>query len=67
MALTSRTSLLQRLLGRSAPVRDEDPADMGTAIGLDFMLDQPPLHDAGSAPVGEGSDTADWPDRRWAV
>lgn len=44
MAHTDRTSLLRRLISRqeAAPVVD-DPADMGTAIGLEFTLDEAPL------------------------
>lgn len=44
MSNAAQPSLLRRLMGRSAqPVaREIDPADMGTAMGLDFCLDEPP-------------------------
>jgi hypothetical protein len=42
MSNPSRASLLRRLIGRRAPADDIDAADMGTAIGLDFILDQAP-------------------------
>lgn len=38
----TRPSLLRRLFGERPPARQDDFADMGTAIGLDFSLDQPP-------------------------
>lgn len=40
----AQPSLLRRLMGRSSEpvVREVDPADMGTAMGLDFCLDEPP-------------------------
>ena len=43
MSNPPRTSLLRRLIGLGAPASDLDAADMGTAIGLDFVLDQDPL------------------------
>lgn len=46
-----RPNLWQRLLG-VAPLRPTrpDPADMGTAIALDYLLDEHPTHV--SNPVG---------------
>jgi len=44
-----RIRLLCRLIGLGAPATGNDAADMGTAIGLDFVLDQaapPPIDDA---------------------
>ena len=44
MAHPERTSLLRRLISRPEPVAvANDPADMGTAIGLDYTLDEAPL------------------------
>jgi len=44
MSNAAQPSLLRRLMGlrpaEATPV--VDPADMGTAIGLDFCLDEPP-------------------------
>jgi hypothetical protein len=43
MSKLAHPSLLRRLMGQKLPVVPErDPADMGTAIGLDFCLDEPP-------------------------
>ncbi|MEK8033205.1 hypothetical protein AACH06_20490 [Ideonella sp. DXS29W] len=43
MSKAAQPSLLRRLIGRrTASVPDVDPADMGTAMGLDFCLDEPP-------------------------
>ncbi len=43
MSNAAQPSLLRRLMGlRAAPVAEIDPADMGTAMGLDFCLDEPP-------------------------
>ncbi len=43
MSNAAHPSLLRRLMGQKAPAAPEqDPADMGTAIGLDFCLDEPP-------------------------
>jgi len=44
MSNAAQPSLLRRLIGLPAPIPEADPADMGTAIGLDFCLDeeQPP-------------------------
>lgn len=43
MSNAAQPSLLRRLMGqRAAPAAEIDPADMGTAMGLDFCLDEPP-------------------------
>lgn len=44
MSNAAQPSLLRRLMGQqtTVPVPDTDPADMGTAMGLDFCLDEPP-------------------------
>ncbi|HEV8691407.1 MAG TPA: hypothetical protein VGQ91_13990 [Ideonella sp.] len=42
MSNAAHPSLLRRLMGLPAPIPELDPADMGTAIGLDFCLDEPP-------------------------
>lgn len=42
MPNAAQPSLLRRLMGaRAAPAPEVDAADMGTAIGLDFSLDEP--------------------------
>jgi hypothetical protein len=50
-------------MGRAAPVTESDPADMGTAIGLDFILDQPaaePLASANTAGPARPAESPDW-------
>jgi hypothetical protein len=44
MSNAAHPSLLRRLMGLSpaAAPAEIDPADMGTAMGLDFCLDEPP-------------------------
>jgi hypothetical protein len=43
MSNAAQPSLLRRLMGlRAAPAPEVDPADMGTAMGLDYCLDEPP-------------------------
>jgi len=43
MSNAAHPSLLRRLMGLNAPpVAEQDPADMGTAMGLDFCLDEAP-------------------------
>ena len=43
MSNAAQPSLLRRLMGlRATPAPEQDPADMGTAMGLDFCLDEPP-------------------------
>ena len=50
-----RPSLLRRLLAwRARPLQHDDPADMGTDIGLEYILAQLPRDDArprGPAPA----------------
>jgi hypothetical protein len=44
MSNAAQPSLLRRLMGaRVVTVPEADPADMGTAIGLDYCLDEPPV------------------------
>ncbi|WP_374673086.1 hypothetical protein [Ideonella sp.] len=43
MTQAAHPSLFRRLMGASSsPAPELDPADMGTAMGLDFCLDEPP-------------------------
>lgn len=43
MSNAAQPSLLRRLMGfRATAVPEVDPADMGTAMGLDYCLDEPP-------------------------
>lgn len=43
MSNAAHPSLLRRLMGlNTPPLAEQDPADMGTAMGLDFCLDEPP-------------------------
>jgi hypothetical protein len=64
MSNAAQPSLLRRLMGmraaQAAPALD--PADMGTAIGLDFCLDEPPGEAATGAlaPVRTGTAPAGW-------
>lgn len=62
MSNAARPNLLRRLMGLPAPVPERDPADMGTAMGLDFCLDEAPLDGWATAGIGAaGSSTqADW-------
>lgn len=62
MSTPPRTSLLRRLIGMPAPAPRLDPADMGTAIGLDYCLDQAPL----AAPVPARADPASRGSRVWS-
>jgi hypothetical protein len=66
MSTPSRTSLLRRLIGlpgRSA-VHEDDAADMGTAIGLDYSLDQAPIAKTKPAPVNKLVSRQAWARRR---
>jgi hypothetical protein len=55
MSNAAQPSLLRRLMGARAAARPEvDPADMGTAIGLDFCLDEPPLEAVSAVAVSPG-------------
>jgi hypothetical protein len=63
MTNAAQPSLLRRLMGASATVMpDVDPADMGTAIGLDFCLDEPPAETTGgpAVQVRPGAAPAGW-------
>lgn len=62
MSNAARPNLLRRLMGLPAPVPECDPADMGTAMGLDFCLDESPQEAWTTAGIGAaGSSTqADW-------
>ncbi len=52
MSNAAQPSLLRRLMGaRAASMPEADPADMGTAIGLDFCLDEPPLEAVAGAAI----------------
>lgn len=56
MSNAAQPSLLRRLMGLNPPpVPEQDPADMGTAIGLDFCLDEPPPEAVAVNPAG-----SDW-------
>ena len=54
MSNAAQPSLLRRLMGLSpaVPAAEIDPADMGTAMGLDFCLDEPPA-DVAAATLAE--------------
>jgi hypothetical protein len=43
MPTQARPNLLRRLLGWSAPEPETDAGDMGTAIGMEYSMDQAPL------------------------
>jgi hypothetical protein len=63
MPNAAQPSLLRRLIGLPAPVPEVDPADMGTAMGLDYCLDEVPEVVAATtlAKAGRASPTqADW-------
>ncbi|HSI47780.1 MAG TPA: hypothetical protein VLA61_05900 [Ideonella sp.] len=60
-------SLLRRLIGLPAgsASHQQDPADMGTAIGMEYTLDQPPLpHHAESGGVRGQTPSRGWFARR---
>jgi len=50
MSNAAQPSLLRRLMGLPAPIPEVDPADMGTAMGLDFCLDEAELAPAATPP-----------------
>ena len=56
---------LCRLIGLGAPAAGTDAADMGTAIGLDFVLDQaaPPPIDGAAGTASPASARRDLPRR----
>ena len=60
MSHTAHPSLLRRLMGlsRAAPVAELDPADMGTAMGLDYCLDEPPPDVLAATSVTAGAPTS---------
>jgi len=69
MTTPSRPSFLSRLIGLPATDAQDDAGDMGTAIGLEYSLDQAALHAApgpagGAAARGEGSARSGWFSRR---
>lgn len=69
MSTTSRTSLLRRLIGLPAQrpaVLHDDACDMGTAIGLDYSLDQAPLAKAKPSKAGQSAARSSWGRRRQA-
>jgi hypothetical protein len=58
MSNAAQPSLLRRLMGaRAVAMPEPDPADMGTAMGLDFCLDEPPIDPTGGgpAPIRQGA------------
>ena len=58
MSNAAQPSLLRRLMGaRAVSLPEPDPADMGTAMGLDFCLDEPPVDatSGGVAPARQGA------------
>lgn len=65
-AMTSppRTSLLRRLIGAPAEAPQQDPADMGTAIGMDYVMDQPPLAEPLRPRVPQDASRRSWLPRR---
>ena len=52
MSASQRPSFLRRLMARATPTVDDDGGDMGTAIGMDYALDQPPLSALAGGPGG---------------
>jgi hypothetical protein len=64
MSHAAHPSLLRRLMGLSSapPAAEVDPADMGTAMGLDYCLDEPPADVlvASAAPQGGSVAQAGW-------
>jgi hypothetical protein len=63
MSNAAQPSLLRRLMGAAAVRPPEiDPADMGTAIGLDFCLDEGPADPAltAAAPARLGTASGGW-------
>jgi hypothetical protein len=51
MSTSHHRPLWQRLFRSPEAVHEHDAADMGTAIGLDFVLDEPPLPSRAGTPV----------------
>ncbi|MFN0183765.1 MAG: hypothetical protein ACKVQR_08115 [Aquabacterium sp.] len=52
MAHLHRPTFLERLTRQDRSVREQEPADMGTAFGLEQSLDQPETDPAAAAPSG---------------
>ena len=64
MGLAPPSSFLRRLLARPAPPVQEDPADMGTAFGLEASLgpwEEPEAGDANSPHAIQKRDEDDSP------
>jgi len=54
MSNAAHPSLLRRLMGLGAtPAPALDPADMGTAMGLDYCLDEVPVDVAAATTVAQ--------------
>lgn len=54
MSNAAQPSLLRRLMGlRTTATQELDPADMGTAIGLDFCLDEAAADVASATTLGQ--------------
>ena len=51
MSLQPALSLFSRLAGRRGVVRQPEPADLGTAFGMEQWLDTPDGRASGEAPV----------------
>ena len=64
MTSPPRTSLLRRLIGAPAEVPQQDPADMGTAIGMEYVMDQPPLVEPLPPRVPQDASRRSWLPRR---
>ncbi len=52
MSTPARLSLIERLMRDDASRREPDPADMGTAFGMEQTLDQPETDDAPASNLG---------------
>ena len=64
MSSESRTRFLRRLIGLPAAAPERDAADMGTAIGMEYVLDQPPLSMPVTPPRALATRRRVWPGRR---
>lgn len=64
MTSPPRTSLLRRLIGAPADVPQQDPADMGTAIGMEYVMDQPPLVEPSRPRQTQDASRRSWLPRR---
>jgi hypothetical protein len=64
MRTPERPSLWTRLFRRrDEGTVDDDAADLGTAFGLDFVLDQQPAPPGAARPRGEGETPWPWSPR----